>query len=96
MGGEALSRAQRDARIAGLKTFPDWAVLSREQRRGLVFALRANGNTLEEVATTVGLSREYTRCLLVLIARRMQRTADRTFAPKWRPRPSAGTREPGR
>ena len=77
--GDELVRRQREARVVGLRTFPDWAELSREQRRGLVFALRANGNTLEKVAATVGLSREYARQVDHGAVRRMQNIADRRF-----------------
>ncbi len=77
--GEELVRMQRDARRRGLRAFPDWAVMTRQQRRGLLFVLRSNGETLESVAAACGLSREYVRTVLKVVDRQMQRQADRGF-----------------
>lgn len=87
--GEELVRRQREARVRGLLVFPEWAALSQLQRRGLLFALRADGATLEEIGATVGLSRERIRQILRITDRIMQNTADRRFplpvaAPNWK------------
>jgi len=77
--GEELVRRQRATRARGLEVFPDWEVLSKQERRGLLFALRANGATLEEIGTIVGVSRERIRQILRIAERIMQNTADRRF-----------------
>lgn len=64
--------------LEGVNTHMDVRV---KQRRGLVFALLANGATQTRVAETLGVGRERVRQIVAIMEWRIFREADRRFPP---------------
>jgi hypothetical protein len=55
--------------------------LNPGERRGLVFALRANGVSFGKIATLLGVCRERVRQIDMSASRRVCKQADRLFTP---------------
>lgn len=72
--------------LAGVDTHMDVRV---KQRRGLAFALRADGLNERQIAEVFGVCRERVRQILAEVDRRIFKRADFMFPPfvrRWEPR----------